>query len=131
MVSRFLENGPVALYELLWACNQCILVVAMGLLLENALLVRASLLIVSLDQLLWYVDLIGYLLIRKFPVGVAKYIIWPETSCIRLLTTFHHLWFLPAGFYFTSGKPYGWNAYLLSLLMALLLPLIGRISAPK
>ena len=42
-----------------------------------------------------YIDIGVFLVKGKFPVGVAKYIIWPETSKLRLLTTFHHLWFLP------------------------------------
>jgi hypothetical protein len=44
-----------------------------------------------------YVDVLGFLLTlgRKFPLGVAKYVTWPETSWARRLTSTHHLWFIP------------------------------------
>lgn len=44
-----------------------------------------------------YVDVLGFFLTpgRKFPIGVAKYITWPETSWARRLTSTHHLWFIP------------------------------------
>ena len=50
---------------------------------------------IAIDQLCWYVDLIGYALTKKFPVGVAKYLIRPETGRVKFLTSFHHLWFIP------------------------------------
>ena len=50
---------------------------------------------ISVDQVLWYVDLIGYVFTKKFVIGVAKYITWPETTKLRLMTSSHHLWFIP------------------------------------
>ena len=29
-------------------------------------------LMISVDQVLWYVDILGYLATKKFPIGVAK-----------------------------------------------------------
>ena len=40
-------------------------------------LLSVSIVVVSVDQLLWYLDLVGFLIKRKFVIGVAKYIIWP------------------------------------------------------
>jgi hypothetical protein len=42
----------------------------------NSHLMRASIVVVSVDQLLWYIDILGYLIKKKFIIGVAKYIIW-------------------------------------------------------
>lgn len=50
---------------------------AIGLMTGDPQLVRVALVAVSLDQMLWYIDLGAYLVIRKFPIGVAKYIVWP------------------------------------------------------
>lgn len=75
--SRVLENGLVALYEVSWACNLCMLEVIYGLITQDGRLLEAAFITVSVDQILWYVDILGYAVKRKFPVGVAKYLIWP------------------------------------------------------
>ena len=81
MVStRYYENGNPAIYEFLWACNECMLMAAIGLYLGDEELVRVSLISVSLDQLLWYIDMLSFTVKRKFVIGVAKYIIWPESA---------------------------------------------------
>lgn len=53
IASRYHENGSHAIYEVLWACNLCIIIAAIGLITHKVQLVRACLLLVSLDQLLW------------------------------------------------------------------------------
>lgn len=75
--TRVMEGGYNALYETLWACNQCILLGGIGCIVRDGFLIRVALVVVSVDQLLWFVDIGGYLIKRKFVVGVAKYIIWP------------------------------------------------------
>jgi hypothetical protein len=96
---------------------------------------RTTIVVVSVDQLLWYLDLIGYLIKKKFYIGVAKYIIWPETTKLRLMTTFHHVWYIPLILWLTSPSVQtcglNFNIYGLSSIMTLLLALIGRISTPK
>ncbi len=77
IVSRYSENGSVAIYQFLWACNQALLVGAFAMILQDSHLLRATIVLVSVDQLLWYVDIVGYLIKKKFIIGVAKYIIWP------------------------------------------------------
>lgn len=52
--SRYLRHGAVAIYEALWACNQSILLAGIGCIIGDALLIRTVLVLVSLDQMLWY-----------------------------------------------------------------------------
>ena len=54
---------------------------------------------VSIDHTLWYVDAVGFVLLREFPVGVAEYLMWETTSNARRLTSSHHLWSLPVVIY--------------------------------
>jgi hypothetical protein len=42
-----------------------------------------------------YVDVAAWVLTGRFPIGVAKYLTWPETSWARRLTSTHHVWFMP------------------------------------
>lgn len=77
IVSRYTQNGSVAIYEFLWACNQALLLGALGMIFQDSNLLRVSIVVVSVDQLLWYLDLLGYLIKRKFYIGVAKYVMWP------------------------------------------------------
>ncbi len=65
----------------------------------NSLLVGASLVAICFDQTLWYLDILSFLLRKKWLVGVASYLSWPETTMLKRITTMHHLWFLPLGLY--------------------------------
>ena len=133
--SRYLENGCISIYEFLWACNQSMLLAAIGCLTNDSTLIRIVLVVVSVDQLLWYIDLLGFIVKRKFYIGVAKYIIWPETSKMRLATTFHHIWFLPLCLWIIhpSAKYLSFTPqiYILSCAFSLVLAIIGRITTPK
>ena len=108
---------------------------AIGCFTGDDFVIRAVVVIVSTDQILWYFDLTGYVLKRKFYVGVSKYIVWPQTTKIRLLTTFHHIWFLPLCLFIvhpsTKYATFTLNVYLFSCMMSFLFMLIGRISCPK
>ena len=105
------------------------------MILGDSNLLRTSIVVVSLDQLLWYIDIGGYLVLKKFVVGVAKYIIWEETSKIRLMTTFHHVFYIPLVLWLTypsvSVCGLSWRIYFLSCILALALAFVGRISCPK
>lgn len=135
MSSRYLENGSVVIYEFLWACNQALLLGAISMITRDSNLLRATIVLVSFDQLLWYVDLLGFFIKRKFYVGVAKYVIWPETTKLRLMTTFHHVWYIPLVLWLTapSVSSCGLNLQVFALCcaMSLALAVIGRLSAPK
>lgn len=82
-----------------------------------------------------YVDLGGFALKRKFYVGVAKYIIWPETTKIGLVTTSHHVWFLPLCLWVihptAKYSSFGISHFVLSCIFSQILIIIGRISTPK
>ena len=133
--TRYMQRDATTIYQALWACNLSILLAGIGCITGDSLLIRTMLVIVSVDQFLWYVDLTGYALKRKFYVGVAKYIIWPQTTNIRLLTTFHHVFFLPLCLWLIhpSAKytTFDGSVYLFSCLLSFLFMLVGRISCPK
>jgi hypothetical protein len=90
---------------------------------------------VNLFQAFRYVDILGYFVKRKFIIGVAKYIIWPETTKLRLMTTFHHVWYIPLVLWLVSPSAatcgFNMELFFLSSIMTLVLAIIGRISAPK
>jgi len=51
---------------------------------------------VAIDQTMWYVDLLGYILARRFPVGVCKYLLQAQhRTWTRLATSWHHVFFIP------------------------------------
>lgn len=71
------------LYELTWLCNSTLVLgfITLGafhnsnnnwLFRRRPLVATACCIGVSIDQVLWYVDLLGILTCRKFPVGVMK-----------------------------------------------------------
>lgn len=99
------------------------------------MIIRVVQIIVSTDQFLWYIDLIGYAFKRKFYVGVAKYLVWPQTTKIRIATTFHHVFFLPLCLWVVHPNAkyttFNLQVYLFSCLVSFLLIIIGRVSCPK
>ncbi|CAM9113023.1 unnamed protein product, partial [Discosporangium mesarthrocarpum] len=96
--------GSRALYEFVWACNIAMVLASYSLLTGRNLVAHAAMVAVSPDQLLWYIDIVGLLTTGTFPVGVAKYIMWKDTSWTRIITTTHHLWFLPLCIYGLDGS---------------------------
>ena len=72
-------DWPV-LYEYCWLCNVTLWLGALALYSGRPILASALCTTVGIDQLLWYVDCVGYTLLGKFPVGVAKYLIWPQNA---------------------------------------------------
>jgi hypothetical protein len=88
-----------------WQCNVSLVLALVGALIGNREVVSAAVVSVALDQSLWWVDVGSYLISGKFKVGVAKYLIWPDTTWTRVLTATHHLWFIPACAYFNEGLP--------------------------
>lgn len=75
---------------------------------------------------------IGIYFIRKFFVGVAKYITWPETSWLRIFTSTHHIWFIPLIIMSCVNlKKYSWPIYLFNYLVSLPMTIIPRLMTPK
>lgn len=93
---RMPDMGLAAVgYEVLWSCNLGMLLAALGFWSGRPQLVGAAVCTVAIDQILWYVDLVGYLVSGKWVVGVAKYMTWESTTWKRRLSSSHHLWFMP------------------------------------
>ena len=59
------------------------------------------------DQSSWYVDCISYLIIKKWIIGVGTYLTKPETTVVRFITAWHHIWFIPVCLYLlqNTGLP--------------------------
>ncbi len=77
--------------------------------------ISGAVLAVSLDQLCWYIDVIGYVVKGRWgwPVGVSGYLNDPDQqTLVRYLTSWHHLWFIPLGMWLLSGGVGGftWHA---------------------
>ena len=86
----------LACYEYLWACNIGVALAAAAAAAKRPTAVAAAALSVAIDQLLWYVDLPAFAISGRWPIGVAKYLTWPETSWARVVMSTHHFWFIPA-----------------------------------
>jgi len=100
---RFIEGGTFVMYEMLWGCNVSMVMCVAAVLLGHPMLIATAAVTVSVDQTCWYAEVIVFLLTRKFPIGVAKYMAKPETSLLTKLTSLHHLWFLPFCFWLLVG----------------------------
>jgi hypothetical protein len=121
---------PARFYEILWGCNMAIMQCGIGCITGQPSLISSALAIVGLDQCIWYVECTIWLFTRKFPLGVASYITWPEVGLVRKITTMHHLWFLPFGFYCLRGAHYHEHAWLHGSSLATLLVLLARLVTP-
>lgn len=124
---RFREMKSIVFYEMMWACNLSLLSSAWALFANKPRLLETSMILVSIDQVLWYVDLAAFALFRVFPVGVAKYLTWPTTTKLRMMTSFHHIFYLPLGIYLLKGIPtISYDSYRMNVAMTLLLSILSR-----
>lgn len=80
--------------ELLWGCNTSLLISSIACFKQSPFLISLSLNLIGLDQLLWHIDIISYLLFKKCKIGVAGYLETKEMGKIRIITSLHHLWFI-------------------------------------
>jgi len=95
MVTRYQYRGYYAFVDTLWVCNLNLLIASAGILLHSAELVAATINSVFIAHVLWVVDVISYLITGDFPIGLAAYVAWPETSWAELISSTHHMWFIP------------------------------------
>lgn len=93
------------LYEYCWLCNVTLVVAAVALRTNRPALAAAYTVTVGIDQIMWYVDLLGYACTGQFVVGVAKYICWPGSNSdwTSRVTCTHHLWTIPLVLYGCGG----------------------------
>jgi hypothetical protein len=130
--SRYAGEKQKTVYDMLWACNICIILSVYALITDKPILVGAALITISCDQLLWYFDILGYLLTRKFHIGVAKYLTWPEVPLSNKFTSTHHLWFMPLlGYVLKDVGGLHFEAFIISLLLTSTLWLLSRNLTPK
>ena len=141
------------LYELTWMCNSTLVMGficfgGVGKVLRNIddddvliehrflgwlckrrpLVVTACCVSVSIDQILWYVDLSVRFLTGKFPIGVAKYLTWKQTLWIDRLTCTHHLWTIPLFLYGAGGM--NLHSFVLSVYVVAIQVLLSRWLTP-
>jgi hypothetical protein len=83
------------LYEGVWLCNTTLVIGALALLFRKPVITASFCITIGIDQLLWYIDILGWLLSGRFVIGVAKYLTWPSTPWSTKFTCTHHLWTLP------------------------------------
>lgn len=117
------------LYDYTWLCNGTLVLGALACFTNRPVISTACCVTVGIDQLLWYVDLLGYLVSGKFPVGVAKYLAWPETTWITRVTCTHHLWTIPL-LLTTSGGVIPFSALGLSFILMTLNVCLSRFMIP-
>ncbi len=72
------------------------------LLRRRPMVATAFCIAVSIDQILWYIDALYYIIYRTFPIGVMKYLTWEQTLWIDKFTCTHHLWTIPLFLYTTK-----------------------------
>jgi hypothetical protein len=117
-------------YEYTWLCNGTLVLGSLASLSNRPIISSGCCVTVGIDQLLWYVDLIGYYCFAgKFPVGVAKYLTWPETNNALRVTCTHHLWTIPL-LMTTSGGRFPVASYILSFLLMVLNVCLSRVMIP-
>mmetsp|Transcript_4253 Transcript_4253/g.12005 ORF Transcript_4253/g.12005 Transcript_4253/m.12005 type:complete len:305 (-) Transcript_4253:605-1519(-) len=127
--------GPIhqrgVLYEYAWLCNSTLIMVSLGLRTCRPILATSFCVAVSIDQLLWWVDLAGWSLsgFATFPIGVAKYLTWPNTSVVTRITATHHLWTIPLTLHAVGGRMHG-ASYPLSVFVVTSHVLLSRWLTP-
>jgi len=95
MYVRSQHRGLWALADTLWVCNMNILIAALGIANGYTALVGATVTAVFVPHLVWTIDMVAWLLTGNFPIGMAAYMAWPETSWGERLSSTHHFWFIP------------------------------------
>ena len=96
------------------------------------MVVTACCIAVSIDQLLWYVDLAGWAMTGKFPFGVMKYLTWKQTLWIDRITCTHHLWTIPL-LLFGANIPLtadSFDSFKLSIFVVVIHVLLSRFFTP-
>jgi hypothetical protein len=123
---NYLEQ--LSIYDMFWQCNVSLVLASIGSLIGKRDIVGACVASVALDQSLWWIDISWYFITGKFPIGVSKYITWPETTWVKVFTSTHHLWFIPVCIYFNEGLP--WNSFFLSMILVAFMAIYSRLVIP-
>lgn len=87
-------------------------------------------------------DLISFAIKKKFVIGVAKYLVWPETHISQKITSTHHIWFIPIVGYvikvilihlidLQQGTGLRFESYIVAVSVTICLWLTSRLLVPK
>jgi len=95
MIGRFPYRGIYAFLDTFWLCNINLLIAASGIALGNPALIGATVTSVFVAHVLWVVDVLTWWTFGFFPVGNAAYVAWPDTPWAEIITSTHHVWFIP------------------------------------
>ncbi|CAJ1964072.1 unnamed protein product [Cylindrotheca closterium] len=142
LVIRLASNKPgihrySVLYELTWLCNGALLFGgSFGLLTCRPNIATGFAVAVSIDQILWYVDVLGYAFNRlmgvkkkkMFPIGVCQYLVWKQTHWSAKITCTHHFWTIPLLIYAADGIR--WQAYFMNTTTVASYVLLSRWLTP-
>ena len=127
------------LYEFTWLCNSTLVMSCISygawnndlwLFRRRPLIATSCSVAVSIDQILWYVDIIVYGMTGKFPFGVTKYLTWKQTLWIDRCTCSHHLWTIPLLLYGANG-PITWKSFQLSVYIVTCHVMLSRWLTPR
>lgn len=89
------DRRVLVMYDAIWSCTATCLLGAVAAVLRRPALLCACGILVAISQVLWYVDILGYLVTGKLPIKVCAYLFWPTTHWSRRVTGMHHLFFEP------------------------------------
>lgn len=139
---RLVSNRPGVrrysiLYEFTWLCNAALMFGgSFGFMTCRPRIATGFAVAVSVDQILWYVDAIGYGLNvamgkqkkKMFPIGVCQYLIWKQTNWSVRLTCTHHFWTIPLFIYGAGGLD--WGSYLMNIVIVSSYVMLSRWLTP-
>ena len=119
------------LYEFTWLCNSALVFGSFALLTCRPLIAAGFAVAVSIDQILWWVDVLYFIIsgFKTFPIGVCKYIFWPQTQWATKITCTHHFWTIPLLLYGCGGV-HMIGSYSFNVLIVLLHVLLSRFLTP-
>eukprot|EP00929_Paragymnodinium_shiwhaense_P001853 TRINITY_DN102062_c0_g1_i1.p1 TRINITY_DN102062_c0_g1~~TRINITY_DN102062_c0_g1_i1.p1 ORF type:complete len:313 (-),score=31.93 TRINITY_DN102062_c0_g1_i1:261-1136(-) len=120
-------------YHLMFSCNFSMPLAALAIYLQKPVLLCAQGILVAIDQVLWYVDILGYALTGKMPIKVIGYLFWPTTPWSRRITCFHHVLFEPLVVVVLARGDYGiplGSGFVVALLQTIVCQVICRYTTP-
>lgn len=124
------------LYEFTWLCNFTLVVGCITFcggtswfFRRRPLVATACCIAISIDQVMWYVDSVGFILTRQWLIGVMKYLTWKQTLWIDRVTCLHHLWTIPIILY-GANTSLTWDSVKVSALIVIINVLLSRWLTP-
>jgi len=131
-IVRYNIRGFAGFCDIFWLCQLSCLIASIGCFIHNADIITFTFGLVSAPHGLWVLDLLLFFVLGHFPIGMSSYLLWPTTEKIEILTTLHHIWFVPLCFtvLYKNGRPtlsmipyHMFGGFILLTLSGLLLPL--------